>query len=68
MKNPKVASNVDRRAGADRRQFLYIVHIPERRSGMVRRDRFDGTDESLLDGTYESLLDRYDLERSKTYH
>ncbi len=60
MNNPKVASNVDRRAGTDRRQFSYIVHIPERRPGMERRDRFDRTD--------ESLQDRYDLRRSKTYH
>ena len=60
MNNSKVASNVDRRAGTDRRQFLYVVHIPERRSGMERRNRFDRT--------HESLLDRYDLERSKTYH
>ncbi len=60
MKNPKVASNVDRRAGADRRQFSYIVHIPERRSGMERRNRFDRT--------HEFLQDRYDLKRSKTYH
>lgn len=60
MKNHKEASNVDRRTGTDRRQLLFAVHIPERRSDLERRNRFDSK--------YESLLYRYDLERSKTYH
>ncbi len=60
MKSPKVASNVDRRAGTDRRQFSYVVHIPERRSDMERRKRFDKT--------HESVLYRYDLRRSRVYH
>ena len=32
MDRPKKASNVDRRSGIERREFLYAVHIPERRS------------------------------------
>jgi len=31
----------DRRSGIDRRQFSYYAHIPERRSGKERRNRFD---------------------------
>ena len=60
MDRPKMDSNADRRSGAERRNFLYIIHIPERRSGMDRRDR--------LNGEHESIFKRYDLERSKTYH
>jgi len=60
MNSPKLTSNGDRRAGTDRRQFLFAVHIPERRSGMERRNRFDSN--------YESFLYIYDLERSETYH
>ena len=33
--------STDRRAGTDRRQFLYAVHIPERRSGIDRRSGKD---------------------------
>ena len=29
----------DRRSGKDRRQFLYMAHIPERRSGKDRRKK-----------------------------
>ena len=60
MNRPKLPSNGDRRAETDRRQFLFAVHIPDRRSGMERRNRFDRM--------YESLLRRHDLEKSKTYH
>jgi len=60
MKNPKAASNVDRRAGKDRRQFLFTVHIPERRSGKERRNSFDSK--------YDSFLYRYDSDRNRTYH
>ena len=60
MNSLKEASNVDRRAETDRRQFSFTIHIPERRSGIERRNRFDST--------HESPLTRYDLEGSKTYH
>jgi hypothetical protein len=60
MNSPKLPSNGNRRAGTERRQFLFAVHIPERRSGMERRNRFDRM--------HEFLLYRHDLERSKTYH
>ena len=60
MDRPKMDSNVERRSGVERRNFLYVVHIPERRSGRDRRDR--------LNREHESIFNRYDLVRSKTYH
>lgn len=33
----QLKDNGGRRSGADRRQFSYTFHIPERRSGMERR-------------------------------
>ena len=60
MDRTKIDSNADRRSGAERRNFLYVIHIPERRSGRDRRDR--------LNREHESIFNRYDLEQSKTYH
>ena len=60
MDNPKNASNADKRSGAERREFLYAIHIPERRSGKERRNRFDKK--------YEFFQDEYYLENNKTYH
>ena len=37
----KIPDNGDRRTASDRRQFLYTVHIPERRSGIDRRSGVD---------------------------
>jgi len=37
----KIPDNGGRRTGSERRQFLYTVHIPERRSGIDRRIGFD---------------------------
>jgi len=59
MDRPKLVINTERRSGADRRRFLFAVHVPERRSDVERRNRFEGE--------YESFF-RYDSERSKTYH
>ena len=36
-----VFDNGGRRAGIDRRQFSYAIHIPERRSGVDRRSGLD---------------------------
>jgi hypothetical protein len=33
-----IKHEIDRRTGKDRRNFKYTVHIPERRSGLDRRD------------------------------
>ncbi len=41
-----------RRAGIDRRQFSYLMHIPERRSGMDRRS---GVDRRISEG---AILDK----------
>ena len=38
--------NGGRRLGIDRREFLYAIHIPERRSGKDRRSREDRRSES----------------------
>ena len=37
----KLADNGGTRTGIDRRKLQYIAYIPERRSGMDRRKRFD---------------------------
>jgi hypothetical protein len=37
----KLADNGGTRAGIDRRKFHYTAYIPEKRSGMDRRKRFD---------------------------
>ncbi len=44
--------NAGRRSGIDRRQFSYLVHVPERRSGMDRRG---GVDRRILKG---AILDK----------
>ena len=36
-----INDNGGRRSGTDRRQFEYLLHIPERRSGKDRRIRTD---------------------------
>lgn len=38
---PALLDNGGRRLGADRRQFSYDFHIPERRSGKERRSGLD---------------------------
>ena len=40
---PKTATkdNGGRRLGADRREYSYSAHLPERRSGLDRRSGFD---------------------------
>ena len=46
-----VQSGIDnggRRLGIDRREFLYAIHIPERRSGGDRRSGEDRRSESSL--------------------
>ena len=60
MNNLKSSSNGDRRKGADRRRYSFGVHIPERRSGSERRNRFAEK--------YESIFSRYDVEYNKTCH
>ncbi len=37
----KLKDNGGRRSGIDRRQFSYLVHIPERRSGQQRQSEID---------------------------
>jgi hypothetical protein len=37
----KLADNGGTRTGIDRRKFHYTAYIPEKRSGMDRRKRFD---------------------------
>ena len=37
--NDNIYPNIDRRKKADRRQFTYTFHIPERRGGLDRRDK-----------------------------
>ncbi len=37
-----------RRLGVDRREFLYAIHIPERRSGRDRRSGEDRRNESFF--------------------
>lgn len=39
--NIKMNDNGGRRKKTDRRQFKYTFHVPERRSGMDRRDGED---------------------------
>ena len=39
--NPTLIDNGGRRLGIDRRQFSYLIHIPERRSGKERRSGLD---------------------------
>jgi len=41
MSSGLASDNMGRRLGADRRQFSYDAHIPERRSGKDRRSGFD---------------------------
>jgi hypothetical protein len=41
MRSDLLTDNGGRRCGADRRQFSYAIHIPERRTGEERRT---GTD------------------------
>ena len=41
MRENELLDNGGRRTGGDRRVFAYAMHIPERRSGVDRRD---GTD------------------------
>jgi len=38
---PTLIDNGGRRLGADRRQFSYLMHIPERRAGKERRSGLD---------------------------
>jgi hypothetical protein len=38
---PTLIDNGGRRSGEERRQFSYLMHIPERRSGKERRSGFD---------------------------
>jgi len=38
---PILIDNGGRRLGVDRRQFSYLTHIPERRSGKERRSGSD---------------------------
>ena len=56
----KKPSGADRRSRSERREFLFALHIPERRSGLERRNRFDKK--------YESLLKQYYLDNNNTYH
>jgi hypothetical protein len=44
LQRMKMIDNGGRRSGADRRQFSYAFHIPERRSG---NDRRAGTDRRM---------------------
>ena len=60
MDRPEKGSNADKRSGSERREFLYAVHIPERRSGKERRNKFDKK--------YEFFLDEYCIENNKTFH
>ena len=38
---PTLIDNGGRRLGVERRQFSYLIHIPERRSGKQRRSGLD---------------------------
>ena len=60
MNTFKEPGNSERRSGSERREFSYAVHIPERRSGIERRNRFDERD--------VSPLNQYYLENNNTYY
>ena len=60
MGNIKIQENGGRRTGSERRQFLYTVHIPERRSGLERR--------SGVDRRTASLNYKRDKERRRIFH
>jgi hypothetical protein len=61
MKNP-LYKNDDRRSGIDRRQFSYIVHIPEQRYVKDRRCVFNRKRER-----YSRMVDM-DHRRISQYH
>jgi len=54
-----IEDNGGRRSGFDRRQFLYYVHVPERRSG---KDRRSGVDRRAVPLTF-----RRDKERRRIF-
>ena len=62
-RGPKTVLSIDpsdRRLGIKRRQFIYSLHIPERRSGTDRRS---GVDRRVAPFNY-----REDKERRQTFH
>jgi hypothetical protein len=60
MNNAGMKDNGDRRLGIDRREFLYTVYLPERRSNKDRRHvsdhRSSQNNESRCDIEYNTTL------------
>jgi hypothetical protein len=54
-----LADHGGRRSGVERRQFSYISHLPERRSGQDRRTGKDRR--SAFDRRNSMILDTYDF-------
>ncbi len=58
--NNIVIDNGGRRTGIDRREFLYAIHLPERRSDKDRRGGFD-----RRSGTVSRSIERSTGDRRK---
>jgi len=65
-----IRDNGGRRSGADRREYSYSAHLPERRSGLDRRSNFDrrsGIDRRRPLGTVAAIERRSGKERRRAW-